>query len=155
MTDNQLAQAELKPCPFCGERGMVAATLDDMYRPMCAADGCCALDGYVTRVAAIVAWNTRHRIQHGAQSEPDLATIAYMSGAYDGRKDMEAQLAEAQREIARLRQALEPFAFREMEKDEGLADIQYVWETIYSDRVQDWFSYEDIEAARAALEAKP
>ena len=96
----------------------------------------------------------RHRIQHGAQGEPDLATIAYMSGAYDGRKDMAAQLAEAQREIARLRQALEPFAFREMEKDEGLADIQYVWETIYSDRVQDWFSYEDIEAARAALEAK-
>ena len=50
----------------------------------------------------------RHRIQHGAQSEPDLATIAYMSGAYDGRKDMAAQLAEAQREIERLRKALEP-----------------------------------------------
>ena len=55
-------------------------------------------------------------------------------------------------EVERLREALEPFAFREMEKDDGLADTQYVWETIYSDRVQDWFSYEEIETARAALE---
>lgn len=54
-------------------------------------------------------------------------------------------------ENAKLRASLEPFAFREMEKDEGLADTQYVWETIHSDRVQDWFSYEEIEAARAAL----
>ena len=141
MTDNQLAQAELKPCPFCGERGMVAATLDDMYRPMCAADGCCALDGYVTRVAAIVAWNTRHRIQHGAQSEPDLATIAYMSGAYDGRKDMEAQLAEAQREIARLREAL-----RTLSKiDDWIAG-----EPAEADEVVEYVE----EVARAALEKK-
>lgn len=49
---------------------------------------------------------TVEQCDRGAQSEPDLATIAYMSGAYDGRKDMEAQLAEAQREIARLRDAL-------------------------------------------------
>jgi len=54
-------------------------------------------------------------------------------------------------EIERLREALRPFTFLEMEKDEGLADTQYVWETIYSDRVQDWFSYEEIETARAAL----
>ncbi len=60
---------------------------------------------------------------------------------------IEAQAAE----IARLRGALGPFAFLEMEKDEGMADTQYVWETIYRDRVQDWISYEDIAAARTAL----
>ena len=37
----------------------------------------------------------RHRIAHGAQGEPDLATIAYMSG----RKDMEAQLAEDRKSV--------------------------------------------------------
>ena len=56
-------------------------------------------------------------------------------------------------ENARLREALKPFAFLEMEKDEGLADTQYVWEVIYSDRVRDWFSFNDIDSARAALGA--
>ena len=50
---------QLKPCPFCGSRGMIAATLDDMYRPMCERNGCCALDGEITRTEAIAAWNTR------------------------------------------------------------------------------------------------
>lgn len=53
-----------------------------------------------------------------------------------------------------LREALEPFAFRNMgaEEDEGVAfTTQEVWETIHRDRVKDWISFEDIEAARAAL----
>lgn len=60
-------------------------------------------------------------------------------------------ILRALRERDQAVEALEPFAFREMEKDYGLADTQYIWETIYSDRVQDWFSYEEIEAARATL----
>ena len=51
--------SQLKPCPFCGSRGMIAATLDDMYRPLCERDGCCALDGEIARGEAITAWNTR------------------------------------------------------------------------------------------------
>ena len=50
---------ELNPCPFCGERGMIAATLDDTFRPMCVVDACCTLEGYGTRAEAIAAWNTR------------------------------------------------------------------------------------------------
>ncbi len=50
---------KLKACPFCGGRAMIAATLDDMYRPMCEKDGCCCLEGYQTRAEAIAAWNTR------------------------------------------------------------------------------------------------
>lgn len=49
--------------------------------------------------------------------------------------------------------ALEPFAFLEMEKNEGPADAQYVWECIYNNRVQDWFSFDEIDLARAALAA--
>lgn len=52
-------QSELKPCPFCGGEAMIAATLDDMYRPMCKTDGCAFLESNVTRAEAIAAWNTR------------------------------------------------------------------------------------------------
>lgn len=52
---------------------------------------------------------------------------------------------------ARLEEALKPFAFLEMGKDEDEGrqfTTQEVWETIYRDRVQDWVSFEDIERAR-------
>jgi hypothetical protein len=55
MTD----EVTLKPCPFCGSKGMIAAALDDMYRPMCERDSCCYLDGHNTRSEAIAAWNAR------------------------------------------------------------------------------------------------
>ena len=59
---------KLKACPFCGGRAMIAATLDDMYRPMCEKDGCCCLEGYQTRAEAIAAWNDRPREQRLLQA---------------------------------------------------------------------------------------
>jgi len=68
MTVTEVTKAvELKPCPFCGSKGMIAATLDDQYRPMCRTDGCAALDGYNKRADAIEAWNTR--TQSAAQAD--------------------------------------------------------------------------------------
>lgn len=45
-------------------------------------------------------------------------------------------------------EALRPFAFVGQDDPK---DTQAVWEMIYRDRVQDWFSYEDFERARAIL----
>ncbi len=93
------------------------------------------------RDRTIAEWNEREvdidfpQVAHDAPFAPDLA----------------AENQRLRAEVEALREALEPFAFLEMEKEEGLADTQYVWETIYSDRVQDWFSFEEIHAARAAL----
>jgi len=71
MTETEVTQAvELMLCPFCGSKCMIAATLDDQYRPMCRTDGCAALDGYNKRAEAIAAWNTR--TQSAAQNVPVL-----------------------------------------------------------------------------------
>jgi hypothetical protein len=61
-----------------------------------------------------------------------------------------AALAEAQAEIARLREALEPFGFYSDEPN----TTQDAWEIRYRDRFEDWIDFADIESARAALEAK-
>ena len=95
----------------------------------------------------------RHRIQHGAQSEPDLATIAYMSGAYDGRKDMEAQLAERDAEVARLREAL-------VATEGAISEYYRYWtggETrgSYDGKPERAGLWKAQQIARAALEAKP
>lgn len=50
----------------------------------------------------------------------------------------------------RLIEALEAFAFV---GEDDPKDTQAVWEMIYRDRVQDWFSYEDFERARDLLAA--
>ena len=50
----------------------------------------------------------------------------------------------------RLVEALEAFAFV---GEDDPKDTQAVWEMIYRDRVQDWFSYEDFERARDLLAA--
>jgi hypothetical protein len=61
-----------------------------------------------------------------------------------------ADLIEAQAaEIARLREALKPFAFLDQ------PTTQDAWEIIYLDRVKDWIDFEDIDTARAALTATP
>ena len=65
--------------------------------------------------------------------------------------------AERDGEIERLREALKPLVFFDMGKDEDEGapfTTQDVWETIFKDRVQDWFDFADIEAARQALAAK-
>ncbi len=49
-----------------------------------------------------------------------------------------------------LRDALKPFAFMVMD-DDGFESTQALWECIYRDRVQDWFAYEDFDAARQVL----
>ena len=98
----------------------------------------------------------RHRIAHGAQGEPDLATIAYMSG----RKDMAAQLAEAQREIERLQGQLANA------QDAMLGPL--AWLETYARHIGDCPGNEGCTcgltfmrhelgmfSARAALEAKP
>ena len=59
---------------------------------------------------------------------------------------------EAVSGVAKMREALRAFAFVGEDCPKG---TQAVWEMIYRDRVQDWFSYEDFEAARAALGEKP
>jgi len=51
--------------------------------------------------------------------------------------------------IDALEKALEPFAF--LDPDNPDRTTQEFWEMIYRDRVQDWYDYEDIAAARAAL----
>lgn len=73
-------------------------------------------------------------------------------------RELRKEKAEAAARIAALEAALRPFAFLDMGKDEDEGQqftTQDVWETIYRDRVQDWISFEDLEAARAALEPKP
>lgn len=50
----------------------------------------------------------------------------------------------------RLVEAMEAFAFV---GEDDPKDTQAVWEMIYRDRVQDWFSYEDFERARDVLAA--
>lgn len=65
--------------------------------------------------------------------------------------------AERDGEIERLREALKPLVFFDMGKDEDEGapfTTQDVWEMIFKDRVQDWFDFADIEAARQALAAK-
>lgn len=58
-------------------------------------------------------------------------------------------------ENERLREALGVLCFADMGKDEGRAlSTQEVWEIIYNDRVQDWFSYDEIEEARNTLASK-
>lgn len=64
-----------------------------------------------------------------------------------------AEAASRERE-ARLESALGALCFIDMGKDEdeGVAyTTQEVWEIIHRDRVQDWFSFEDLDEARAAL----
>lgn len=56
---------------------------------------------------------------------------------------------EAADHIDALEKALEPFAF--LDPDNPDRTTQEFWEMIYRDRVQDWYDYEDIAAARAAL----
>jgi hypothetical protein len=70
--------------------------------------------------------------------------------ADDAPKQAAAALAEAQAEIARLREALEPFAFYSDEPN----TTQDAWEIRYRDRFKDWIDFADIESARAALEAR-
>jgi hypothetical protein len=61
-------------------------------------------------------------------------------------------IADLEAENQRLREALEPFAFLHPEDPEDSA--QKAWETVYLDRVKDWIDYEEIAAARAALEGE-
>ncbi len=61
-----------------------------------------------------------------------------------------AALSEARAEVERLREALTPFAFYSDEPN----TTQEAWEIRYRDRFKDWIDFADIEAARAALEAK-
>ena len=70
--------------------------------------------------------------------------------AWNTRAD-DARISALEQRVRELEEALKPFAFLEMEKAEGLADTQYVWEAIYLDRVQDWIAFEDIDTARKAL----
>lgn len=67
-------------------------------------------------------------------------------------KAYEARITALEEERDRLREALEPFAFLEPEDPED--STQKAWETIYLDRVKDWIDYEEIAAARAALEGE-
>ena len=70
---------------------------------------------------------------------------------YDMLRQRNDHIAALEASNARLEEALKPFAFIEMGKDEDEArqfTTQEVWETIYRDRVQDWVSFEDIERAR-------
>ena len=133
-------QSDLKMCPFCGSDGEYHSDkgpTGEVYAWV----GCNQCDAMSVHCDVrsmqpeethpIDAWNTR-------ASDAEITRLT------------EALRAAEEREKA-LREALEPFAFLEMEKEEGLADTQYVWETIYSDRVQDWFSFEEIHATRAAL----
>jgi len=60
-----------------------------------------------------------------------------------------ARIEALEAENARLREALEPFAF--IDKDEP-DTTQEAWELRYLDRFKDWIDFEDIEAARAALQ---
>ena len=77
------------------------------------------------------------------------------------REKIEADIAALQARIALLEGALgevgdkmEALCFADMGKDEDEGVVwttQEVWETIYRDRVQDWFSFEDLDAARTTL----
>jgi hypothetical protein len=65
-----------------------------------------------------------------------------------------ARITKLEAENARLREALGPLAFIDMGKDEDEAaafTTQDVWAIIHRDRVQDWFSFEELDEARAAL----
>jgi hypothetical protein len=66
----------------------------------------------------------------------------------------EASTAPLLDAIEAARAALGNLCFPDMgeDEDEGVRwETQEVWQTIYRDRVQDWFSYEDLDAAREAL----
>jgi phage-related protein len=61
-------------------------------------------------------------------------------------------------EIERLRKALAALSFASMgeDEDEGVAfTTQEVWETIYQDRVKDWFSFENLDHARQIIKGEP
>ena len=65
-----------------------------------------------------------------------------------------AELTRLRAENEALREALKPLVFSEMGKDEDEGapfTTQDVWETIYKDRVQDWFDFGEIETARQLL----
>lgn len=70
--------------------------------------------------------------------------------SYGEAHAMAQRIVQAVNSHHRLVEALEPFAFV---GEDGPKDTQAVWEMIYRDRVQDWFSYEDFERARDVLAA--
>lgn len=83
--------------------------------------------------------------------------LAPFAGEEAAATVIQQALAERDGEIERLREALKPLVFFDMGKDEDEGapfTTQDVWETIFKDRVQDWFDFADIEAARQALAAK-
>ena len=66
------------------------------------------------------------------------------------RRRLTAFIVQTVNSHHRLVEALEAFAFV---GEDHPKDTQAVWEMIYRDRVQDWFSYEDFERARDLLAA--
>lgn len=82
---------------------------------------------------------------------PGAIDTADLDGMSFTVKEAADHIAALEARNARLEEALKPFAFLEMGKDEDEGrqlTTQDVWETIFSDRVQDWVSFEDIERAR-------
>ena len=82
----------------------------------------------------------------------------YNLGFDDGLAIAHAETAALRAEVERLREVAAPFAFLDMgrDEDEGVPfTTQEVWETVYRDRVQDWFSFEEIDALRQALKVQP
>jgi len=72
------------------------------------------------------------------------------AGEYSRVEANAAFIVHAVNSHHRLVEALEAFAFV---GEDDPKDTQAVWEMIYRDRVQDWFSYEDFERARDLLAA--
>lgn len=97
-----------------------------------------------------------------ADSFPDAKTALHRLICWEVDVALDPRVSERARDlvaasaatVAELREALGALAFIDMGKDEdenAPFTTQEVWETIYRDRVQDWFSFEDFETARALL----
>lgn len=100
----------------------------------------------IQQTTAMIAQNENERLRRVDRSE--YTSAASLEIERQANSLLTDELDRMRSELERKDAALWPFAFLD---DDEPDTTQHAWEMRYQDRFQDWISFEDIAAARAAL----